>query len=110
MTLTVSHDPKVQIASTAEALVKEMPSLKKLNKEIEAAEAALQKRLDGIRKEAEKVKGGEDRVDEIVAAKLRDMGLSESAGQLKIPEHCVVNSRAHMRKYAPKAPIEEPKL
>jgi len=100
MTLTVSQDPKKQILETSEALVKEMPSLKKLGKEIEAEEAALQKRLDGIRKEAEKVKGGEDRVDEIVAAKLRDMGISESAGTLKIPEHCVVNSRAHLRKYA----------
>ena len=36
MTLTVSADPKAQIASTAEALVKEMPSLKKLGKEIRA--------------------------------------------------------------------------
>ena len=34
------------------------------------------------------------------ASKLRDMGISESAGTLKIPEHCVVNSRAHLRKYA----------
>ena len=77
-----------------------MPSLKKLGKDIEAQEAALQKRLDGIRKEAEKVKGGEDRVEEIIASKLRDMGISESAGTLKIPEHCVVNSRAHLKKYA----------
>jgi len=100
MTLTVSSDPKAQIGATSEALVKEMPSLKKLNKEIEAAEAALQKRLDGIRKEAEKVKGGEDRVEEIISAKLREMGLSESVGAVRIPEHCVVNSRAHMRKYA----------
>ena len=80
MTLTVSADPKQQIYETSEALVKEMPSLKKLAKEIEAAEAAMQKRLDGIRKEAEKVKGGEDRVEEIIASKLRDMGISESAG------------------------------
>ena len=43
-------------------------------------EAALQKRLDGIRKEAEKVKGGEDRVEEIIAGKMRDFGISESAG------------------------------
>jgi len=107
MTLTVSADPKTQIMETSEALVKEMPSLKKLGKEMEAAEAALQKRLDGIRKEAEKVKGGEDRVDEIVASKLRDMGISESAGTLKIPEHCVVNSRAHLRKYAGAAKSEE---
>ena len=64
------------------------------------AEAALQKRIDGIRKEAEKVKGGEDRVEEIIAAKLRDAGLSDSASAVKIPEHCVVNSRAHLRKYA----------
>ena len=95
MTLTVSPNPLEQIRSTAETLVKEFPSLKKLNKEMEAEEAALQKRLDGIRKEAEKVKGGEDRVEEIIASKLRDMGISESAGTLKIPEHCVVNSRAH---------------
>jgi len=107
MTLTVSADPKSQISSTAEALVKEMPSLKKLTKEMEAAEAALQKRLDGIRKEAEKVKGGEDRVDEIIASKLRDMGISEAAGGLKIPEHCVVNSRAHLRKYAGAEKAEE---
>ena len=67
------------------------------------------------------VKGGEDRVEEIIAAKLRDMGprtpppspaaartgsrscsvetsvsvgLSESSGLLKIPEDCVVNSKA----------------
>ena len=47
---------------------------------MEAEEAALQKRLDGIRKEAEKVKGGEDRVEEIIAGKMRDFGISESAG------------------------------
>ena len=70
MTLTVSPNPLEQIRSTAETLVKEFPSLKKLNKEMEAEEAALQKRLDGIRKEAEKVKGGEDRVEEIIAANL----------------------------------------
>ena len=51
-----------------------MPPLKKLGKEIEAAEAALQKRLDGIRKEAEKVKGGEDRVDDIIASKVHAFG------------------------------------
>lgn len=107
MTLTVSADPKNQIAATAGALVKEMPSLKKMTKEIEAAEAALLKRLDGIRKEAEKVKGGEDRVDEIIASKLRDAGISESTGGLKIPEHCVVNSRAHLRKYAGTEKAEE---
>ena len=108
MTLTVSADPKAQILDTSEALVKEMPSLKKLGKEMEAAEAALQKRLDGIRKEAEKVKGGEDRVEEIIAAKLRDCGLSEAAGgAIKIPEHCVVNSRAHLRKYAGQGVAEE---
>ena len=110
MTLTVSPNPLEQIRSTAETLVKEFPSLKKLNKEMEAEEAALQKRLDGIRKEAEKVKGGEDRVEEIIASKLRDMGISESAGTLKIPEHCVVNSRAHLKKYAEgltKAELEE---
>ena len=54
--------------------MKEFPNLKKLNKEMEAEEAALQKRLDGIRKEAEKVKGGEDRVEEIII----DFGISES--------------------------------
>jgi len=107
MTLTVSADPKTQIMETSEALVKEMPSLKKLGKELEAAEAALQKRLDGIRKEAEKVKGGEDRIEEIIAGKLRDAGISESAGSLKIPEHCVVNSRAHLRKYAGAEKSEE---
>ena len=80
MTLTVSPNPLEQIRSTAETLVKEFPSLKKLNKEMEAEEAALQKRLDGIRKEAEKVKGGEDRVEEIIAGKMRDFGISESAG------------------------------
>ena len=98
MTLTVSHNPMAQIGETAEALVKEMPSLKKLGKEMEAAEAAVEKQLAAVRKEAEKVKGGEDRVEEIVAAKLRDMNIV-STGSLKIPEHCVVNSRAHMRKY-----------
>ena len=46
------------------------------------------------------VKGGEDRVEEIIASKMRDMGLSETSATLKIPEHCVVNSRAHLRKYA----------
>ena len=107
MTLTVSHDPKTQILETSEALIKEMPSLKKMGKEMEAAEAALQKRLDGIRKEAEKVKGGEDRVEEIIAAKLRDAGLSDSSSAVKIPEHCVVNSRAHLRKYAGQATAEE---
>jgi|EP00900_Chrysochromulina_parva_P021257 hypothetical protein len=108
MTLTVSSDPKEQIGATSEALVKEMPSLKKLNKEIEAAEEAYRKRIDGIRKEAEKVKGGEDRIEEIVSAKLREMGLSEGAGPgVKIPEHCVVNSRAHLRKYAGAQVAEE---
>ena len=107
MTLTVSSDPKGQILETSEALVKEMPSLKKIGKEMEAQEAALQKRIDGIRKEAEKVKGGEDRVEEIMAAKLRDYGISESAGALKIPEHCIVNSRAHLRKYAGAEKSEE---
>jgi len=101
MTLTVSANPMAQISETAEALVKEMPSLKKLNKEIEAQEAALEKQLAQIRKEAEKVKGGDDRVEEIIAQKMRDLGVSDTAGSLKIPEHCVVNSRAHMRKYAP---------
>ena len=107
MTLTVSADPKTQISETAEKLIKEMPSLKKMGKEMEAAEAALQKRLDGIRKEAEKVKGGEDRVEEIIAAKLRDAGLQDSSASVKIPEHCVVNSRAHMRKYAGAETAEE---
>ena len=46
-----------------------------------------------IRKEAEKVKGGEDRIDEIIAAKLRDLNIEDSANILKIPEHCVVNSK-----------------
>ena len=76
MTLTVSTDPKTQIMETSEALVKEMPSLKKLGKEMEAAEAAVEKQLAAVRKEAEKVKGGEDRVEEIIAAKLRDMNLA----------------------------------
>ena len=107
MTLTVSADPKQQILETSQALIKEMPSLKKMGKEMEAAEAALQKRLDGIRKEAEKVKGGEDRVEEIIAAKLRDAGISDSASSVKIPEHCVVNSRAHLRKYAGQGVAEE---
>eukprot|EP00965_Chrysotila_dentata_P250853 6209684-Pleurochrysis_carterae.AAC.1 len=31
---------------------------------------------------------------------MRDLGLSDSSGALKIPEHCVVNSRAHMRMFA----------
>ena len=75
-----------------------MPSLKKLSKDMEQAEAAIEKQLAQIRKEAEKVKGGEDRVDEIIAQKMRDLNLSESTGALKIPEHCVVNSRAHMRR------------
>ena len=35
MTLTVSGDPMDQIGSTADLLVKEFPSLKKLTKEIE---------------------------------------------------------------------------
>ena len=37
-----------------QALVKEMPSLKKLSKEMEAAEAAIEKQLAQIRKEAER--------------------------------------------------------
>ena len=52
-----------------------------------------------MRKEAEKVKGGEDRVEEIIAAKMRDMNVA-SVGAIKIPEHCIVNSRAHMSKCA----------
>jgi len=99
MTLTVSPNPMVQIEETSEALIKEMPSLKKLGKELEAQEAAVEKQLAAVRKEAEKVKGGEDRVEEIVAAKLRDMNLA-TISALKIPEHCVVNSRAHMKKYS----------
>ena len=39
--------------------MKEMPNLKKLSKDIEAAEAAVERQLAQIRKEAEKVKGGE---------------------------------------------------
>ena len=38
----------------SQALVKEMPSLKKLSKEMEAAEAAIEKQLAQIRKEAER--------------------------------------------------------
>ena len=53
-----------------------------------------------VRKEAEKVKGGEDRVEEIIAAKMRDMNCVASVGAIKIPEHCIVNSRAHMSKCA----------
>ena len=44
------------------------------------------------------VKGGDDRLDDIIAQRMRDLNISESSGALKIPEHCVVNSRAHMRK------------
>jgi len=44
--------------------------------------------IANIRKEAEKVKGGEDRIEEIIAAKMRDLGLNDSTGVLKIPEHC----------------------
>jgi len=106
MTLTVSANPMEQIAVTAEALVREMPSLKKLNKEIEQQEAALEKQLAQIRKEAEKVKGGEDRIDEIIAQKMRDMNIVDAGGALKIPEHCVVNSRAHMRKYGGEAAVD----
>ena len=101
MTLTVSSNPLTQISQTAEALVKEMPSLKKLNKDMEAVEAAHERQLAQVRKEAEKVKGGEDRVEEIVAAKMHELGIGASVGSIKIPEHCVVNSRAHMRKFAP---------
>mmetsp|Transcript_21750 Transcript_21750/g.64472 ORF Transcript_21750/g.64472 Transcript_21750/m.64472 type:complete len:797 (+) Transcript_21750:79-2469(+) len=101
MTLTVSAQPHKQIMVQSGALIAEMPSLKKLNKDLEAEEAAAEKVMSNIRKEAEKVKGGEDRVEEIIAAKLRDMGLSESSGLLKIPEDCVVNSKAHLKKFAP---------
>lgn len=89
MTLTVSANPVAQISANAQALVKEMPSLKKLTKEIEASEAALEKQLASIRKEAEKVqvKGGEDRIDEIIAAKMRDLNLSDSGNV--IAEHCL---------------------
>jgi len=107
MTLTVSSNPTKDISATAHDLVKEFPSLKKLTKEIEASEAALEKQLASIRKEAEKVKGGEDRVDEIIAAKMRDMNVSDSATVLKIPEHCVVNSRGHMRKYNAKLSLDD---
>jgi hypothetical protein len=54
-----------------------------------------------VRKEAEKaVKGGDNRIDDIIAQKLRDMNLNVAEFNLKIPDHCVVNSRAHMRKCA----------
>jgi len=107
MTLTVSSNPSAQIAATAKDLTKEFPSLKKLSKDIEAVEAAMEKQMATIRKEAEKVKGGEDRIDEIIASKMRDLHISESASVLKIPEHCVVNSRAHMKKYNTKVSIED---
>ena len=122
MTLTVSSNPMEQIEQTSNALVKEMPSnpnpnpnpdpnpnpnpnqvkempsLKALGKDLAAQEAAVEKQLAAVRKEAEKVKGGEDRVEEIIAAKMRDMNVA-SVGAIKIPEHCIVNSRAHMSKY-----------
>ena len=47
---------------------------------LEAQEAAIEKQMAAVRKEAEKVKGGEDRVEEIIAGKMRDFGISESAG------------------------------
>jgi len=99
MTLTVSSNPMEQIDQTSNDLVKEMPSLKALGKDLEQQEAAVQKQLASVRKEAEKVKGGEDRVEEIIAAKMRDMNCVASVGAIKIPEHCIVNSRAHMSKY-----------
>lgn len=37
----------------------------------------------------------------------RDLNISDSANVLKIPEHCVVNSRAHIRKYNSKINMED---
>merc|ERR1719149_158490 len=66
MTLTVSSNPMEQIDQTSNDLVKEMPSLKALGKDLAEQEAAVEKQLASVRKEAEKVKGGEDRVEEKV--------------------------------------------
>merc|ERR1711871_78170 len=75
----------------------------KLEKDMLAAEAAAEKQLDKMRKEVQKqVKGGDDRTEELMAEKMRELnfeGLTSSA-QLNIPEHCVVNSKSHMLKYA----------
>eukprot|EP00966_Prymnesium_polylepis_P019317 445604-Prymnesium_polylepis.1 len=35
------------------------------------------------------------------------MNVSDSATVLKIPEHCVVNSRGHMRKYNAKLSLDD---
>ena len=45
MTLTVSSNPMEQIEQTSNALVKEMPSLKALGKDLAAQEAAVEKQL-----------------------------------------------------------------
>lgn len=102
MTLTVSKDPTKQLETSAALLLEEMPSLKKLEKDIEAEEAAFEKQMDKLRKEVQReVKGQEDRAEEVMAQKMRDMNINQSSSALAIPEHCVVNSKSHMAKYAP---------
>ncbi|KAJ1619761.1 hypothetical protein T492DRAFT_1083289 [Pavlovales sp. CCMP2436] len=109
MTLTVSTKPTAQLESTAEELVGEMPSLKELSKEVELHEANVERQIATIRKEVEKAaKGAPDRMDELMAQRMRELDISVGSEKaLKVPEHTIVNSKAHVRHYAAKAGLAE---
>jgi hypothetical protein len=109
MTLTVSTKPTAQLEATADELVGEMPSLKDLSKEVELHEANLERQLAAVRKEVEKAaKGAPDRMEEMMAQRMRELDLSVGIEKaLQLPEHTIVNSKAHIRHYAAKAGLAE---
>jgi len=75
---------------------------------VEAHEAQLERQIASIRKEVEKAAKGSDRMDEMMAQRMRELDISVGSEKaLKVPEHTVVNSRAHVRHYAAKAGLGE---
>lgn len=112
MTLTVSTKPTAQLEQTADELVGEMPSLKELSKEVELHEANLERQIAAVRKEVEKAaKGAPDRMEELMAQRMRELDLSIGVEKaLRVPEHTVVNSRAHVRHYAAKGGLGEKEI
>ncbi|KAG8470195.1 hypothetical protein KFE25_008616 [Diacronema lutheri] len=109
MTLTVSTKPTAQLQETADELVGEMPSLKELSKEVELHEANLERQINAVRKEVEKAaKGAPDRMEELMAQRMRELDMSIGVEKaLRVPEHTIVNSRAHVRHYALKGGMSE---
>lgn len=108
MTLTVSTRPTAQLEASADELVGEMPSLKELAKDVSANEEALERQMATIRKECEKIaKGAPERLDELISQRMRDLDMGTSTKALKIPEHTIVNSRAHLRHYALKGGLSD---